>query len=98
MRKLEGPAGVTKLPAISFDQLIVPEKGITLLKRPKKFQSKESQIPTGILTQGRRGDGRRGSGENTGVGRAARGNGQMHDVAWAQKVGRSKVGPHGTNV
>src|SRR5260370_36394052 len=94
--KLEGPAGVTKLPAISFDQLIVPEKGITLLKRPKKFQSKESQIPSGILTQDLGGNGRSFTGDNTGLGRGGRGNGQMNDLVWAKKVGRSNTGTHCT--
>ena len=98
MRKLEGPANVTKLPAISFDQLIVPEKGITLLKRPKKFQSKESQIPSGILTQYLGGNGRSFAGDHTGLSWGGRGNGQMNDLVWAQNVGRSDAGTYGTNV
>ncbi len=98
MMKLEGPAGVTKLPAISSDQLIVPEKGITLLKRPKKFQSKKPQLPRGILTQYLCGNGRSLAGDNTGRGRGGRGNGQMNDLVWAQNVGRSDAGTYGTNV
>ena len=96
--KLEGPAGVTKLPAISSDQLIVPEKGITLLKRPKKFQSKEPHITGSILAQYLGGNGRSFTGDHTGLGWGGRGNGQMNDLVWAQNVGRCDTGTHGTNV
>jgi len=83
---------------ITRDQLNVPEKGITLLKRPKKFQSKEPHITGSILAQYLGGNGRSFTGDHTGLGWGGRGNGQMNDLVWAQNVGRCDTGTHGTSV